>query len=77
MRTLRAILLAAAAIAAPVAPASAGGLNTASALSSSDRAAYREVFAMIDAADWTGAAAAPRASPAMPSPIGSSLRSRL
>ena len=57
MRTLRAILLAAAAIAAPVAPAFAGGLSSTSQLSQSDRAAYREVFAMIDAADWTGAAA--------------------
>ena len=66
MRTLRAILLAAAAIAAPVAPASAGGLSTASALSSSDRAAYRDVFAMIDAADWSGAAAKIEAMPDSP-----------
>ena len=56
MRKLRAILLAAA-ISAPAAPVLAGGLDATSQLSTSDRAAYREIFASLDAADWAGAAA--------------------
>jgi soluble lytic murein transglycosylase-like protein len=65
MRKLRAILLAAA-MAVPAAPALAGGLDATSELSASDRAAYRDIFAALDAADWAGAATRIEAMPDSP-----------
>jgi soluble lytic murein transglycosylase-like protein len=69
MTRLRALLFAAAAVAAPTAPALAADAATAArsalpaALNSSERALYREIFAAIEAGDWAGASARLDAAP--------------